>query len=74
MQFSWIIDVFIYLRYAPAMVSRLDTEKNEAMQMGKKEGKGKANAPGQLKKAAGEKSAKPFAPGQKKEKKEGEED
>ncbi len=38
--------------------------------MGKKEGKGKESAPGQLKKAAGEKSAKSFAPGQNKEKKE----
>ncbi len=38
--------------------------------MGKKEGKGKENAPGQLKKAAGEKSAKSFAPGQNKDKKE----
>ena len=54
-------------------VSCLDTVRNEAIKMGKKEkadkGKGKDNAPGQLKKAAGEKSAKSFAPGQKKEKK-----
>ena len=43
--------------------------------MGKKEKddkpKGKDTAPGQLKKAAGEKSAKSFAPGQKKDKKKG---
>ncbi len=51
-------------------VSSLDTERNEAILMGKKEGKGKESAPGQLKKAAGEKSAKSFAPGQNKEKKE----
>ncbi|MBN2152133.1 MAG: hypothetical protein JW839_11840 [Candidatus Lokiarchaeota archaeon] len=47
--------------------------------MGKKEkgekgDKGKATAPGQLKKAAGEKTAKPFAPGQKKGKKGGDEE
>ncbi len=45
-----------------------DEEKGKGKGKGK-EGKGKANAPSQLKKAAGEKSAKNFAPGQMKKKK-----
>jgi hypothetical protein len=52
----------------------LDTAWNKVIYMGKKDKadkpKGKDTAPGQLKKEAGEKSAKSFAPGQKKDKKE----
>ncbi len=76
-----MIDPFIYGEAAKLTshvlvqytgVSIMSDDEDEGKGKGKdkgKEGKGKANAPGQLKKAAGEKSAKNFAPGQKKKNK-----